>query len=151
MAQATDGITYQNVDVFYSTNGSSWTEVSGETNQIATSGFARPKTETATFESSTSGPIVMVGSKGSGEVTITSLYRENASALFKVALDAWSNNSDLYFRWTPKGTTTGNYRFTTGAGRVLVQPLPVGQASSGDILTMDIGITVGAVTQDTVP
>jgi hypothetical protein len=150
MAQATDGITFQDVDVFYSTNGSSWTEVSGETNQVTTSGFERPQTETATFESGTSGPIVKVGSKGSGTVTVRALYRENASALYKIALDAWNNNTDLYYRWTPKGTSGGNYRFTTGAGRVLAQPLPTGEAASGDVLVIEIGVSVGAVTQDTV-
>ena len=149
MAQITDAISFEAADVFYSTNGSAWTEVSGETNMVAASGFARTKGELATFDGT--GPIVKVGKPGTGEVTFKVAYRENASGLYKVALDAWTNNTDLYLRWIPQAATTGKYRFSTGAGRVLEQPLPVGAANSGDIVTVDIKITVGSVTQDTVP
>lgn len=149
MAQITDAISFEAADLFYSTNGSSWTEVSGETNMVSTSGFARTKGELATFDGN--GPIVKVGKQGTGEVTFKAAYRENASGLYKVALDAHTNNTDLYFRWIPKGTTTSNYRFSSGAGRVLEKPLPAGAANSGDIVTVDIKITVGDVTQDTVP
>ena len=149
MAQITDAISFEAADLFYSTNGSVWTEVSGETNMVAASGFARTKGELATFDGN--GPILKVGKQGTGEVTFKAAYRENASGLYKVALDAHTNNSALYYRWTPKGTTTANYRFTTGAGYVIEKPLPVGSANSGDVLTVDVKIAVGDVTQDAVP
>ena len=149
MAQITDAISFEAADLFYSTNGSSWTEVSGETNMVASDGFERTEGELATFDGN--GPIVKVGKQGKGTVTFKAAYRENASGLFAVAYDAQANNTDLYFRWIPKGATTTNYRFTTSAGRVKKKPLPTGSASSGDILTVDIQISCGDVTKDAVP
>jgi hypothetical protein len=68
-----------------------------------------------------------------------------------IAFDAHTNNTDLYYRFIPKAATTGNYRFTTSAGRVLEKPVPTGAANSGDIVTVDIKIACGDLTQDTVP
>ena len=149
MAQITDHISLQDADIFYSTDGSSWTEISGEANSITADGFERAYGETATFEGA--GPLVKTGKAGSGTVTARVAYRENASGLYAIALTAFTNATALYLRWIPKGATQNNYRFTTSSGLVLRQPLPTGSAESGDVAMIDIAVRCGSVTKDAVP
>lgn len=149
MAQTTAAISFANCIVYHSTDGSSWTDISGYVQQITVSGFPRQIGEFYTFTGT--GPIIAASKQGSGTVTADVAYTEEAAGPYKKALDAFNNNTNYYLRWLPKGTTTGNYRFTTSAGIVPNQPLPVGDASKGDVTKCSLPIHVGSITQDTAP
>lgn len=147
MALYTDPISFSNNDFYYSTDGSSWTEKSGEAGTIAMADFAANQATFGTGE----GFVVARGRNGPGTITVTAGYSETAGSLFRVSETAYLNQTDLYFRWIPKGTTTGNRRYTTARGVVTNQPMPVGDPGAGDVATVDINLYTGAVTSDAVP
>jgi hypothetical protein len=147
MALYTDPISFANYDLFYSTDGSAWTEKSGEAGTIEMDGFEAAQGTFYTGE----GPVVARGANGAGTITVTAGYSETAGSLFRVAEAAYVNKTPLYFRWAPKGATTGNRRYTTSSGVVTNQPMPVGDPESGDVVTTPIALYVGSVTSDAVP
>lgn len=147
MTVMTDPISFASVDIFGSPDGTTWTEYSGESGAIAMDGF---EANTGTFFTA-EGPAVARGINGPGTITLTVGYREGATTLFRVLEGAYVNKTDFYFRWIPKGATTGNRRYSTSKGVVSNQPMPVGDPESGDVVTVDVGLYVGAVTSDAVP
>lgn len=147
MAVYTDPISFNNVDYYYSTDGSAWTEKSGEAGEIQMDGF---EANTGTFYTA-EGPAIARGVNGAGTVTLTAGYSETAGSLFLAAESAYVNKTDLYLRWIPKGTTTGNRRYSTARGVVTTQPMPVGDPESGDVVTVDIKLYTGSVTSSAVP
>lgn len=149
MAQTTASISFANAIVYMSTDGASWTDISGYVQMVTVSGFPRQIGEFYTFTGS--GPIIQASKQGSGTVTLDFAYTEEAGGPYKVSLTAYNNNTPFYVRWLPKGTTTGNYRFTSSAGIVPNQPLPQGDASKGDIAKVSLPVRIGSITQDTAP
>ena len=117
MAQTTGGMSPQNMYVGFSTDGSSWTEVTGSANSVEVSGGERESGSARTFGTTT--PITKYGGKAPLTVTVRGVYSEDADEAFRLAQAAYDGDTAFYVRWSPGGGDAGDYGYTTGAGQVM--------------------------------
>jgi hypothetical protein len=148
MAQTTGGISFVNCKVEFSTNGSSWTDVSGFASTIDLGGGARATGEAYTFDGLNA--IVRRGKAESYEITVEVIYTEGAGEAYALAKAAYENGTDLYVRWSPKGGTSGNKQFATSPGIVTDPPYPKGEAGSGDPVLISVKLKCTTITESTV-
>lgn len=130
MPQITGAVSSSSYKVEISTNGSTWTDISGAANTVSTSGWEKMTGETYTFDGDNA--IVTVGKSQPGEIAVALVYTEGASDAFEVVRAVFEAGSSLYVRYAPKGGQTGEFVFTTGAGVVSSFTYPAGDAASGD-------------------
>jgi hypothetical protein len=149
MAQTTSGTSARAASVEYSTNGSSWTDMSGFSNKVDLSGGDRDAGETLTFDGDT--PIVTRGKRKATKVSVSVVYTEGASEIQEVARAAHQNGTDLYLRWTVKGITTGNFRYTTSAGVVTAALFPSVDTGDAKAVMAKVEVLVSEVTKAAVP
>lgn len=149
MAQTTGAISFKDVLVEVSTNGSAWTDISGFANNIKLKGFVRNTGEYYTASGDTA--IIKSGKRKPGTITIECAYTESAAEPYTLFNTAYSTPSDLYVRWSPKGGTTGQLRFTSNAGIVSEPVYPVGDVEKGDIVKINCTLECTVITPSTIP
>lgn len=148
MAQTTGGMSANAMYVGLSTDGSTWTDVSGYANNVVPSGGERQTGEAFTFDGNT--PIVKYGKLGYITVTITGVYTEEANKLYALAKAAYEAGSALYARWSPGGGDSGDYGYTTSVGTVVNPVYPAGSADTPDPILIEVVMNVGSITQSTI-
>ena len=151
MAQTSTAFSARNAVVYISTDGSSWTNISGSS-QSVTAGDGTRLTGTAhTFDGD--GPIIAAGKLDAQESTIAILYTETSGEAYETARAAFvAASSTLYVRVDPLGATTGNFRHTTGKGVITAFPqFAEIDASSGDPMMIEFTVQHGGCTKSTVP
>jgi hypothetical protein len=148
MAQAT-GISPKAQYVAFSTDNSSWTDVSGYSNNVEPDGGDRKSGEFYTFDTDTAG--LTRGKREPIDLKVSIVYTEGVSDAWAIANTAYEGNSALYVRWAPQGNTTGNKRFTTSAGIVTSMIYPKGEAESADAILCEMTLKVASVTAATIP
>jgi len=166
MPQTQVAMSWRDCDVALSTDGASWTDVTGYHNSIEQSGG-----ELATGSAHTSDAtyaVVTVGKRAPATVTFNALYVESASTPYAFAKTAYETPSELYIRWSPAGRTSGNYTFYTGMNAVATpgtpiaadfdgnswltsMPYPAGDAGSADPVALALTFETSVVFQDTEP
>ena len=141
------GLTMKNCKVEFSTNNSTWTDVTSETNSVSMSGFDLETEATGIFGQAKKDQTV--GGYAIGTITVRSMYAENTTGAWGMAHAAWVNRTALYIRWSPRGGTTGNYRYTTDAGYVKSPVWPVGEDGAAAIMP-EVVLETPFVTQTTI-
>lgn len=129
MAQTTGATTLRNVVIEWSTNSSDWVDVSGEANSVEPSGGAVISGEVYTGASDA--PIIGVGKDEPIEVDINVVYTESTAEGFVELYTLKTNRTPMRLRYAPKGTATGNYRWTTHTGYVVECLPPGGEIEDG--------------------
>lgn len=148
MAQGT-GISAKAQYVAISTDGSSFTDISGYSNTVEPDGGERKAGEFFTFD--TDYPGLTRGKRESIDVKVNILYTEGGSDAWATVNTAYENNSALYVRWAPQGNTTGYSRYTTGAGIVTSMVYPKGEAESPDAIMCEMTLKVATITKAAIP
>lgn len=148
MAQTTDAITFEDCTVEISTNGSSWTNISGWANSVSLSGGERQTGETYTFDGEFA--IVRRGKAQPFDVQINVVYTEPGGDPFDTIESAFSNGTDLYCRWAPKGYVSTNNLFTTGVGIVTANPFPTGESGNGEPVVFQLNLKCGTITKSVI-
>lgn len=148
MAQTTDAVSFRNCKIEMSTNGSTWTNISGFANSISVEGGERNIGEFFTFDGDT--PILTAGKRGAFDLTAKVVYTEGASDPYEVFRAAYEAATDFYLRWSPKGGTSGQFMFTTGKGIITTPAYPGGEASSPDAIAFEFKIKVLTITKSVV-
>lgn len=148
MAQTTTKYTMKNCKVEMSTNGSSWTDISGYSNAIAWEGGERQTESVHTFD----GDMPLIGGAKRDALSITAkvVYTEGGTDAAIAAQSAYENMTDFYLRWSPRGATSGQKLYTSSAGIVKNPVLPAGEASSATPILVDIVLEVASITPSTV-
>lgn len=125
MAQTTAAVCQSGYKIEISTNGSSWTDISGVGVGIALNGGDQQIGEQMTAEGEYA--LVTGGNKITPyDITIRSVYTESASEAFKVAYDQFeSSTKSLYARWSPKGAGSGNFQFSTSITGAATAAVPI--------------------------
>lgn len=125
MTQTTGAFNIRNCKVEVSVNGSSWTDISG-----SAAGLEAPEqVRVADYQHTLDGDaaIVLPGKLEPTEVTCKFVHTEVASEAAEVLRTAFENDGTgvIYFRYTPRGATTGNYIYTAckDAGTALACPV----------------------------
>jgi len=142
MPQTSNAISFANCTIFLSTNGTSWTDVSGYANSVTVDGGERAVSEFFTVDGDT--PIITKGKRSLLEVTVKAVYTEAGSDPFAMALTAYEAGSPLYVKWIPKGT---GYTYITSAGVVTAPVYPQGAADSSDAITTEVKIKCATITK----
>lgn len=152
MAQATGGMSFVDAMVEISTNGSSWTEVSGWANTVEFSGGDRALGEFFTADGDNA--IVTAGKLNTYKVTVRVLYTESATTdPFEVVRTQHqtAGGGRLDVRVSPAGGAQNDYRFTLGSGKIETFVWPAGDASSGDALACEFTVAAATIVKDAVP
>lgn len=145
MAQTTGAMSFRNAKIEISTNGTTWTDISGFANEISLSGGDRQLGEAFTFDGDT--PIIVVGKRSTLDVTVKALYTEGSNDPFEIVRAAYEGGTNLYVRWSPKGGSTGAFIYTSDAGYVQNAPYPVGSASSADAVLLEFTVKTPRITK----
>lgn len=146
MAQTTVGTSFKDAKIETSTNGTTWTDISGFATSVDLDGGDRQTSEAYTFDGDTA--IITKGKREPIEVTVSIVYSEGVSDPQASVVSAYEAGTDLYVRWTPKGATTGNKNYT-GKGTVTTNPYPKGEADGGDTLLTEFTLITPAITVGT--
>jgi hypothetical protein len=139
--------TMKNCKIELSTNNSTWTDISSETNSVAMSGFELESEATGVFGQAKKEQTI--GGYAIGTVTVRSMYAESTTGAWGLAHAAHTNRTALYVRWSPRGGTTGQYRYTTDAGYVKSPVWPVGEDGAAAVMP-EIVLETPFVTQTTI-
>lgn len=148
MAQQT-GISAKSNYVAVSTDGASWTDISGFASVVEPDGGDRKAGEYYTFDGDTAG--LTRGKRESVNLKISVIYTEGGSDAWKKLNDAYEGNTALYVKWAPQGNSTGNKLFTSGAGIVTSMIYPKAEAESADAIMCEATVKVASVTPSTIP
>jgi hypothetical protein len=139
MAQTTGSISQGIWTAEVSTNGSSWTNISGQAGTVTPSGGDQLTGTQHTAEGSA--PVVVGSNKiEATQAEVRILYTETNGEAFRIVKAAYDGaNKVIYFRYAPKGNTTGNKRYLAAndAGSAFPCPIvncmpPTLDAGSGD-------------------
>lgn len=139
--------TFKNAKVELSTDGTNWTDVSVDANMVTVDGFDLETEGTPVFGQGKR--LQTVGNFELGTVTVRALYAESTSSAWGMANTAFEGRSAIYVRFSPKGGTTGQYRFTSDAGYVKSPVWPSGEANASAIMP-EISIETPWLTQSTI-
>ena len=138
--------TMKNCKVEFSADASTWIDISDESNSVTMSGFEIETEATPVFGENKK--IQTVGGYGMGTITVRAMYLETTSGAWGLANTAYTNRGDLYVRWSPRGSSTGYYKFTSDAGVVKSPVWPVGEDGAAAIMPEVViettGVTQGA-------
>jgi len=148
VAQTTGGMSAFELYVGFSTDGSTWTEVSGAANSVEVSGGERVTGSVPTFTGDTM--ILKRGKRGTITVTVRGVYSPDADEVYALAKTAYEDGTPLYVRWSPGGGDAGDLGYTTSSGIVKNAPYPGGDASSGDPILTEVQVECSYVTQATI-
>lgn len=130
MTQTTGAISSREFVIETSPDGTTWTDRSGETVQIIPAAGTRKSGQINTADGDL--PITTFGKREAQIVTVEHAYTEGASDLTEISRISWEAATDFYIRYAPKGGQTGEFRFTTLAGKVVRWAYPQMNAGSGD-------------------
>lgn len=136
--------TMKNCKVEFSSGGTTWTDVSDEANSVSMSGFELETEATPVFGEAKK--VQTVGGFAIGTVTIRAMYAETTTGAWGLANSAYTNRTTLYVRWSPRGGTTGQYRYTSDAGYVKSPVWPVGEEGATAVMP-EVVIETPFVTQ----
>lgn len=146
MAQNTGAISGKDVKVEVSIDsGSNYTDISGSFTKIGISGGERKTGEKNTADGDT--PIVTAGKRASLDVTVDIVYSEATGDPTSIVRSAYENVTPIIVRWSPKGGTSTNMRYTTNAGVITSQPYPAVDAESGDPMAISFTIKTAKITE----
>ena len=146
MAQTTAGTSFKDCKIETSTNGTTWTDISGFASSVDLDGGDRQTSEVYTFDGDTG--IITKGKREPIEVTASIIYSEGVSDPQAVVQTAYEAGSDLYVRWSPLGGTTGKKQYTA-KGIVTTHVYPKGEADGGDPMMTEFSVTTPMITTST--
>lgn len=148
MAQTSDSMSFKDCKIEISTNGTTWTDISGFANALGINGGERQVGEVFTFDGDTA--IIRGGKRSPLEITVKAVYTEGASDPFETVRTAYEAGSALYVRWSPQGGQSGEFQFTSDSGIVTSAPYPVGESGSADVVLFEFTVKTSKVTKSVV-
>ena len=139
MAQTTGATSWRNAVIEFSTDGSSWVDISGVGNKLGHSGGDRMQGEEYTGAADTA--VITTGKREPIKLKTDVVYSEATADQYVNLETCYLNNTPLKLRWAPKGSTTANFRFTSDTGYVTSFTPPVGEYGSGDPVLISFELT----------
>jgi hypothetical protein len=134
--------------VGFSTDGATFTEVSGAANSVEISGGERVTGSQPTFTGDTM--ILKKGKRGTITVTVRGVYTPDADEVYALAKTSYESGGTFYVRWSPGGGDAGDVGYTTSAGIIKNPPYPGGSADSGDPILTEVQVECASVTVATI-
>lgn len=130
MPQTTGQTSWRNAVIEYSTDSITWVDISGVGNKVGHGGGDRAIGEAYTGASDTA--ILTLGKREPLQLEIDIVYSEATADQYANLENCYLNGTALKLRWAPKGSATGNFRYTSDTGYLGTFTPPVGEYGSGD-------------------
>lgn len=130
-----------------STDGSAWTDISGESQSIEGTEQTRISGELYTFDGDTALP--GGGKREPMEIVVNIVYTEADAEAYETVREIFEGtgcDATLYLRWSPRGGSAGHEQITTGAGNIISFTYPMMDASAGGPILVGFTVKVGSVT-----
>lgn len=158
MPQTTGFDTRAAFKVEVSTNGSTWTDISGQANNVTVEGGDQMIGEQNTADGVA--PIVVGANKVEAKtVTVSAVYTETAGESWRLVKDRYDGASKtIFLRYSPRGGATGERRYVCAndANTAIAAPIincnePEGDASSGDPLLFEFSVRTPKLFEEATP
>jgi hypothetical protein len=146
MTQTTGATTFRNVKVEFSSDGSTWIDISGSTSAVGVNGGERPVVEFKPLFSDTKK--AMVGARERLTITVKSVYSENPTEAFALMDAAYRAKSQVYLRWSPRNVA-GAKRFNAVNAYIKKPSYPGGEVSEPKPLAVEYEFTAESLYEDT--
>lgn len=134
MAQTTGQTNSTDAIVEVSTDGSSWTDISGSAAVVTPDGGDRVTGSANTFTGEY--PLVAAGKRQAVRVRIRAIYTEVDNESADLINGYVENKTFTYLRYAPRGRTAGNWQFS-GQGYFTRPILPPVDAGSGAVVMIE--------------
>ncbi len=147
MAQTTGATAGVNAKVEFSVNGSSWTDISGSANAVDPGEQTGQSGEAYTFTGQDAAAIT-AGKSEPIEIDVKIVYTETAGEAFEVVRAQFQVLGRAgYLRWSPKGGSSTQFMYTTGAGVLTGLKWPPADAEDAKPIMAGFKIKVAAITK----
>jgi len=130
MAQTTNAVTQSCAKVEISSNGSDWTDISGNTQSITPGEQTLMSGEAYTFDGDT--PIIKGGKREPMESEVVIIYTEADAEAYeqaRVIFEASNCGNVIYLRYSPAGGDAGEEQLTSTEGTIVSFTYPPASAS----------------------
>lgn len=148
MAQTTNQVSIACGQLEISTDGSAWTDISGEAQSISQPEQTRMTGEAYTLDGDYALP--GGGKRQPMEITATIIYTEVDAEAYQVTRNRFELTSscgeNFWIRYSPAGGSAGDERITSGPGYLISFLYPNMDASAGGVITCGFTVKVGYVT-----
>jgi hypothetical protein len=135
--------------VEFSTNGSSWTDISGSIKMVDPGEGTRQSGEDFTLSGDYA---IITGGKFSPlEISATGLWTPTSGEAFAVVEAAYIAKSSGYIRWSPQGGSSGQKRYTSDAGVITGFLWPKVDASDAKPVPAGFKLKTPKITESTIP
>lgn len=157
MAQTTAANAKSNFVVEVSTDGSAWTNISGQSASVTPGGGDQHTGEQNTADGNA--PVVTASNKVAAKtIEVNCLYTETSGEAWKVVTARYEGSAKtIYLRYSPEGGASGDERFTCAddAGTAAAVPIvncqhPEGDASTGDPLMFTFSVIAPKLLAETI-
>lgn len=156
MAQTTGAIPVSGYTVEVSTNGSSWTDISGAAATVSIEGGDNKVGVQHTADGNEA--LVVSGNKVDPRtVTVRCVYTETAGEAFAVVWAQYeADDKKIYLRWSPKGGADGNFQYACGVGGVAAAvpivscTLPEMDAGGEDVALFEFSVMTPGIVKSAV-
>lgn len=151
MAQTTTAIGSVSNKVEVSTNGTSWTDLSGSLSVVDPDGQERAIGSAFTFTGD--GAVLVYGKLQPVKIKCKGLFTPTTGEAYVVveAIHATVGGGDIYLRWSPEGGTSGNKRLSTGKAKLSSFKHPTVDAGDENPIPFEFEVTAGTITVTAVP
>lgn len=158
MAQTTTSDNRAGFKIEVSTDASSWTDISGQANNVSVDGGEQLTGSVHTADGRA--PIVTGANKSEAiTVTCSCVYTETASQAWRLVKDRYDGAAmTIAVRYSPRGGASAERRYVTAndAGTAIVVPIvncivPEGDADSGDALMFEFSVETPKLLEEAVP
>lgn len=149
MAQTTTSVSNRTYVVEVSTDGSTWSDISGSTSTVEDMEQERESGEGYTADGDTA--IIQTGKRKPIEPKVKLVYTPTTGEGFELVRAAFEAGTALYLRVAPNGSGTGKYRFTSASGWVTKLTYPPFDAEDGKPIMVGFTMKVPAVTRAVIP
>ena len=148
MAQTTGAVAAVNAKVEFSTNGSTWYDISGSSNSIDPGEQERQSAEEYTLDGDYA--IVTVCKFQPLEITVKSVFTPTTGEAWARASAAFVGKNDVYLRWSPQGGANGTKLYTSDKGVLTKLQWPMSDATDAKPLLVSFTVKTPKVTESTI-
>ncbi len=126
-----------------------WAVIDSWSTEVAVSGEDVPTTEAFPFAGAS---IVFAGVKSPVTLTVTVIYTEGSTDPFQIIRDRFEAVDGAAFevRFVPKGSASGNFRFTTSGGKLTAAPPPVGAGDASSATVFSFIVVADSLARDAI-
>ena len=148
MAQTTTALAATNAKIEFSTNGSTWYDISGSSNAIDPGEQERQSGEEYTLDGDYA--IITGGKFQPLEITVKVMFTPTTGEAWLRASAAFVAKSDVYIRWSPQGGANGTKLYTSDKGILTKLQWPMSDATDAKPLLVSFTVKTPKVTESTI-